>query len=337
MDVERFMTLSRLRPKLLLAIASLAPMAAPTPAAADFFFRPFGYAFHQPIPEPAPNATPQAIAGILSEEGFRLVGGLGRRGDQVVATGVDRRSHYRRFLIDPYEGEILRSWRIGPEGGPGFVEAPPAAYRGGPGPESYDGPRASAAEDPLVVPGLGGEPRRPAPQSAAPARRAETPARAHAAVRQENAETQRPPHSPPSEATKPPARAAAPQDRPTAPKPAAAKPAERKAPAQQHSGPTPPQGAASAPASAPSSSPSPSPSPAAAPAQPIQAAPEPPHAAAPEPAAVGHQQAAPAPQTIVPATPATPTPAAAAPANPVSAEQSKAPPAGEPPKPTPGG
>lgn len=312
------MMLSRLRPKLLLVIASLAPVAAPSPAAADVFFRPFGYAFHQPIPEPAPNATPQAIAGILGEEGFRLVGGLGRRGDQVVATGVDRRGHYRRFLIDPYEGEILRSWRIGPEGGPGFVEAPAAAYRGGPGPEPYDGPRAGAAEDPLVVPGLGGEPRRPAPQSAAPARRAEPPARTHGAVRQENAETQRPPHSPPSEATKPPARAAAPQDRPAAPKSAAVKPAERKAPGQQQSGPTPPQGAASTPAA---------PSPAASPAQPIQAAPEPPHAAAPEPAAVGHQQAAPAPQTIVPA-----PPAAAAPVNPVSAEQSK-----EPPKPTPGG
>ncbi|MBU3887337.1 hypothetical protein FM996_15570 [Methylosinus sporium] len=332
------MTLSRLRPKLLLAMASLAPMAAPTPAAADFFFRPFGYAFHQPIPEPAPNATPRAIAGILGKEGFRLVGGLGRRGDQVVATGVDRRGHYRRFLIDPYEGEILRSWRIGPdEVGPGFVEAPPAAYRGGPGPEPYDGPRA-AAEDPLVVPGLGGEPRRPAPQSAALARRAETPARAHAAVRQDNAETRRPPHSSPSEATKPPARAAAPQDRPTTAKPAVAKPAERKAPAQQHSGPTQPQGAAPAPASAPSpSSPAPSPSPVAAPAQPIQAAPEPPRAAAPEPAAVGHQQAAPAQQTIVPATPATPPPTAAAPANPVSAEQSKEPSVGEPAKPTPGG
>ncbi|WP_400767858.1 hypothetical protein [Methylosinus sporium] len=309
------MTLSRLRPKLLLAMASLAPMAAPTPAAADFFFRPFGYAFHQPIPEPAPNATPRAIAGILGEEGFRLVGGLGRRGDQVVATGVDRRGHYRRFLIDPYEGEILRSWRIGPEEvGPGFVEAPPAAYRGPPGPEPYDAPRAGAAEDPLVVPGLGAEPRRPA-------RRAEAPSRAHApngvaAVRPENAETQRPPHSPPSEATKPPTRAAAPQLRPTAPH--SAKPAaERKAPAQQQSGPTPPQGAAPAPASAP----------AAAPAAP----------AAPEPAAVGHQQAAPAPQTIVPATPAAPPPAPAAPANPVSAEQSKAPPAGEQAQPTPGG
>ncbi|WP_161913797.1 hypothetical protein [Methylosinus sp. C49] len=330
------MTLSRLRPKLLLAMASLAPMAAPTPAAADFFFRPFGYAFHQPIPEPAPNATPRAIAGILGEEGFRLVGGLGRRGDQVVATGVDRRGHYRRFLIDPYEGEILRSWRIGPEEvGPGFVEAPPAAYRGPPGPEPYEGPSAGPAEDPLVVPGLGGEPRRPARQSNAPARGVETPARTHAAVRQDNAETRRPPHSPPSEATKPPARAAAPQDRPTAAKPAVAKPAvtkpaERKAPAQQ-----PPQGGT---ASAPSSlSPAPSPSPAAASAQPIQAAPEPPHAAAPEPAAVGHQQAAPAPQTIVPATPVTPPPAAAAPANPVSAEQSKEPSAGEPPKPTPGG
>ncbi|WP_157234940.1 hypothetical protein [Methylosinus sp. LW4] len=320
------MTLSRLRPKLLLAIASLAPMAAPTPAAADFFFRPFGYAFHQPIPEPAPNATPRAVAGILGEEGFRLVGGLGRRGDQVVATGVDRRGHYRRFLIDPYEGEILRSWRIGPEEvGPGFVEAPPAAYRGSPGPEPYEGPRAGAAEDPLVVPGLGGEPRRPA-------RRAEGPSRAHApngvaAVRPENAETQRPPHSPPSEATRPPTRAAAPQLRPTAPH--SAKPAaEHKAPAQQQSGPTPPQGAA----------PAPTPAPAAAPAAPAQAAPEPPHAAAPEPAAVGHQQAAPAPQTIVPATPAAPPPPApAAPANPVSAEQSKAPPAGEQAQPTPGG
>ena len=317
------MTLSRLRPRILLAVASLAPFAAAyaTPAAADFFFRPFGYAFHRPMPEPAPYVSPRAIAEILEEEGFRLVGALGRRGDQLVATGVDRRGRYRRFLIDPFEGEILRSWRLGPEAvheAPGALDAPPAAYGAPPGPEPYEASRT----DPLVVPGLGAEPRRPAPRSAAPSRRADEPRRAHAAARPEGAETQRAPHVQPSRATKPPARptptrSAAPHgsDRPAAPQPAAMTPADREAPAPQQSGATP------SPAAAP------------APTPPIES--KAPHATpVPEPAAVGHQQAAPAPQTIVPATP--PPPAAAS-ANPVSAEQSKAPPSGEPPKPAPGG
>ena len=328
------MTLSRLRPKVLqkvlLAIASLAPIVAATPAAADFFFRPFGYAFHQPVPEPAPNVSPRSIAGILEEEGFRLIGVLGRRGDQVVATGVDRDGRYRRFLIDPYEGEILKSWRVGPEvvhEAPGFIDAPPAAYRGPPPVETYDAPRTGAVEDPLVVPGLGGEPRRPAPQSAAPPRRAETPGKTHAAARPEDAATQRIPHAPPSQATKPPARptptrSAAPHgsEKPASPGPAAEKPGERKVPAQQPSGP----GA--------------SPTPPAEPKAPTPPQETTPHAAAPAPepsaAAIGHQQAAPAPQA---AAPATASPAPSPPANPVSAEQSKAPPTGEPPKPTPGG
>ncbi|WP_159727538.1 hypothetical protein [Methylosinus sp. Ce-a6] len=325
------MTLSRLRPRILLAVASLAPFAATyaTPAAADFFFRPFGYAFHQPIPEPAPHVSPRVIAGILEEEGFRLVGALGRRGDQLVATGVDYRGRYRRFLIDPYEREILRSWRIGPEiirEAPGAFDAPPTAYGAPPGPEPYDASRTGAAEDPLVVPGLGAEPRRPAPRSADPNRRVDEPRRPHAAARPQGAETQRTPHVPPSQATKPPARptptrSAAPHgsERPAAPKPAAVTPADREAPAPQQSGATP------SPAAAP------------APAPPTES--KAPHATpVPEPAAVGHQQAAPAPQTIVPATPPAPSPPpAAASANPVSAEQSKAPPSGEPPKPAPGG
>ena len=332
-DVERFMTLSRLRPKVLLAIASLAPIAAATPAAADFFFRPFGYAFHQPIPEPAPNASPRAIAGILEEEGFHLVGALGRRGDQVVATGVDRRGRYRRFLIDPYEGEILRSWRVGPEvvqEAPGYVDAPPAAYRGAPAPEPYDASPTGAVEDPLVVPGLGAEPRRPAPQSAAPPRRAEAPGRTHAAAPPAGAETQRIPHAPPSQATNPsarptPTRSVAPHgsEKAASPRPAAERPGERKGPAQQQSGPAPAAGASAAAPAEPK-----------APTPPQETAP---HAAAPalEPAAaIGHQQAAPAPQA---AAPAAASPAPSPPANPVSAEQSKAPPTGEPPKPTPGG
>ncbi|MBG0811560.1 hypothetical protein IY145_19595 [Methylosinus sp. H3A] len=318
------MTLSRLRPKVLLALASLAPIAAATPAAADFFFRPFGYAFHRPIPETAPDASPRAIAEILGEEGFRLVGGLGRRGDQVVATGVDRRGRYRRFLIDPYEGEILKSWRVGPEvvhEAPGFIDAPPAAYRGAPPVETHDAPRTGAVQDPLVVPGLGAEPRRPAPQSAASPRRTETPGRTHAAARPEGAETQRIPHAPPSQATKPPARptqSAAPHgsEKPASPRPAAETPEERKAQPQPQSAPTPV--AAPAPQAAPA--------PATEPKAPAPSQDAAPHAAAPVPepsAIVGHQQAAPAPQ--------------AAPVNPVSAEQSKTPPTPEAPKPTPGG
>lgn len=100
---------------LLLLGCALAPTITPTAAEAQFFFRPYAYSYRQAVPddEPAPFGSRRAVAGILAREGYRLVGPLGRRGEQVVATGVSRREGETRFIIDPYEGQILRAIRLG--------------------------------------------------------------------------------------------------------------------------------------------------------------------------------------------------------------------------------
>ncbi|KAF0121306.1 MAG: hypothetical protein FD148_3279, partial [Methylocystaceae bacterium] len=97
------------------ALALAASAAVPQHAFAQFFFRPFAYSYRQQIPPEEPGfASRRAVASILGREGYRLVGPLGRRGDQIVATGVSRREGDMRFIIDPYEGRILRAVRLGP-------------------------------------------------------------------------------------------------------------------------------------------------------------------------------------------------------------------------------
>lgn len=88
-------------------------------AMAQFYFRPFAYSFRYDLPpddddfEGPRFASRRAVARILAREGFELVGPLGRRGDQIVATGVSRRQGETRFFIDPFEGVIIRAISLG--------------------------------------------------------------------------------------------------------------------------------------------------------------------------------------------------------------------------------
>jgi hypothetical protein len=91
----------------LASIGALALCAAPQAARAQYYFRPYGHLVHQPFEEAPRFASRRAVAAIVAHEGFRLVGPLGERGDQIVATGVDGRGRWMRFVIDPYEGEVL--------------------------------------------------------------------------------------------------------------------------------------------------------------------------------------------------------------------------------------
>jgi hypothetical protein len=140
------------RSKTLVSWVSLVPtvavMALTTlgQAAAQFYYPPYGYAFRRPIVEPEPNISPRRIAAILERHGYRLVGPLERRGDQIIASGIDVRGWRMRFIVDPYEGEVLSSRPVGPafgQGGPRDGPLPIEPYEPAdrPDPDEY-GPRA---------------------------------------------------------------------------------------------------------------------------------------------------------------------------------------------------
>ncbi len=83
-------------------------------ARAEFFFRPFGGVFAGKIEEEPPPAftSREAVGRIVAREGFRLVGPLRSHGEQIIAIGVDRRGRRMRFVIDPYEGQVLSAHRL---------------------------------------------------------------------------------------------------------------------------------------------------------------------------------------------------------------------------------
>ncbi len=137
-------------------LALAASAAVPQHAFAQFFFRPFANIFRARIPDAGPPAfaSRPAVASILGRTGFQLVGPLGRRGDQIVATGVSRREGEMRFIIDPYEGRILRAVRLGPR--PMYDRGP--RYGGDYGPsggDSYGAPPSTGGA-PYPPPGAGG-------------------------------------------------------------------------------------------------------------------------------------------------------------------------------------
>jgi hypothetical protein len=79
---------------------------------------------------PGPYASPippRRVAGIVASEGYALNGTPRRDGDVIIADGVDPRGQHVHFVIDAYDGEILRSRVAGPPRPPGFVGNPEAA------------------------------------------------------------------------------------------------------------------------------------------------------------------------------------------------------------------
>ena len=118
------------RPKALVFFMSLASMLTPAAliaprhaAAQGFYPSPYGDYPPRPIfePEPEPEVafSRRDVAAILARHGYRLVGPLRDRGDRVVASGVDALGRMAKFVVDPDEGEIVRSWPVGPAFGPG--------------------------------------------------------------------------------------------------------------------------------------------------------------------------------------------------------------------------
>ena len=116
---------------------ALAALTAPGQAAAQGFYPPYGYYPPQPMigaepkSEPEPGISRRDVAAILARHGYRLVGPLQDHGDRIVACGVDALGRMAKFVVDPDEGEILRSWPVSPafgRGGPDGGFAGPGPY-----------------------------------------------------------------------------------------------------------------------------------------------------------------------------------------------------------------
>jgi hypothetical protein len=118
-------------------VVAFTAVGGPGQAVAQVIFSPYpGYAFPQPNAESELGLSPRRVAAILARNGYRLAGPLGRRGDEIIAYGVDERGWRMRIIVDPYEGEILNSKPIGPafaHGGPfdGATAAGPYESMGG--------------------------------------------------------------------------------------------------------------------------------------------------------------------------------------------------------------
>src|SRR3954453_8624392 len=74
--------------------------------------------------EPGPYAAPippRRVATIVASEGYALSGTPRRQGRVIIADGVDARGEHMHFVIDAYDGEILRLRLAGPPRPPGFI------------------------------------------------------------------------------------------------------------------------------------------------------------------------------------------------------------------------
>jgi hypothetical protein len=101
-------------------------LSASAPAQAQFWggwwggWRSAPGSYAAPIP-------PRRVASIMASEGYALNGIPRRDRDVIIADGVDARGDHMRFVIDAYDGQILRSRLAGPPRPPGFVGNPEPA------------------------------------------------------------------------------------------------------------------------------------------------------------------------------------------------------------------
>jgi hypothetical protein len=109
-----------------------------------------GWRHAEPMPEGVP-IPPRRVERIVASEGFSLSGPPQRQGDVILADGVDGRGQRMRFVLDAYDGQILRTRLVG---GP----RPPGLIYGGPGVDVPSQAHAGLGRDepgPTIVPGVG--------------------------------------------------------------------------------------------------------------------------------------------------------------------------------------
>ncbi|GLI93007.1 hypothetical protein [Methylocystis echinoides] len=184
MGIAHISSLWRSR-RLRLAFGLALACGAAGPASAQFL-QPYFHGYRDDLP-PDDDELPRygsrrAIARILGRAGYALVGPLGRRGDEVVATGVSRRDGQARFFIDPYEGEVLHITRLGPP-------PPPDERLPQDGPETRRPPAAKSAK---IPPADAAAPRPDGPRPDAP-RPADAPKPVEAGKAPDSAKPAEPP------------------------------------------------------------------------------------------------------------------------------------------------
>ncbi|HEY0513007.1 MAG TPA: hypothetical protein VGH73_13945 [Thermoanaerobaculia bacterium] len=148
----------------------LALVGASLPAEAQFFGGWWGGWRAAPAPYGAP-IPPRRVASIVASEGFALSGPPRREGDVILADGVDSRGQHMHFVIDAYDGEVIRSRLAGPPRPPANVgnaepvdvpaqalppQALPPQAHAGLMPDQGTGPRAGATSRPGPGAQLGG-------------------------------------------------------------------------------------------------------------------------------------------------------------------------------------
>jgi hypothetical protein len=99
----------------------LAILSAGAPAQAQFWGGWWGgWRSAEPLPYGA-AIPPRRVASIVASEGYALNGAPRRNGDVIIADGVDVHGQHMRFVIDAFDGEVLRSRIAGPPRPPGLI------------------------------------------------------------------------------------------------------------------------------------------------------------------------------------------------------------------------
>ena len=125
--------------------------SAAAPAQAQFFGFWGARAFNYGPPTYAPGISPGEIAGIVADEGMRMVTRPYRNRNAYVVDAQDQRGWHHRLIIDAYSGQIVQSFGQGQAVPPQIAQPePPLASR-------PDHRLARVPEAPYVVPGIGAE------------------------------------------------------------------------------------------------------------------------------------------------------------------------------------
>jgi hypothetical protein len=93
-------------------------LSASVPAQAQFWGGWWGGWRSAPAPYAAP-IPPRRVASIMASEGYALNGTPRRQGEVIIADGIDARGEHMRFVLDAYDGQILRL--AGPPRPPGLI------------------------------------------------------------------------------------------------------------------------------------------------------------------------------------------------------------------------